>query len=54
MPAVKKAKSNINYGGGAIVSADVKSYTDDPVIVKKNDDARIALSKLTFPETRKK
>ena len=35
MPAIKKAKSNISYGGGAIVSSDVKGYANDPVIVKK-------------------
>ena len=37
MPAIKKAKSNLSYGGGAIVSGDVKSYAEDPLIVKKNE-----------------
>ncbi len=54
MPAIKKAKSNLSYGGGAIVSSDVKSYADDPVIVKKNEEARIAVSKLALPPTEKK
>ena len=54
MPATKKAKSNISYGGGAIVSSDVKSYANDPVVIKKNEEARIAVSKLTLPESDKK
>ncbi len=54
MPAVKKAKSNISYGGGAIVSSDIKSYANDPLIVKKDEEARIAVSKLTLPRTNKK
>ena len=49
MPVIKKAKSNISYGGGAIISSDVKSYATDPVIAKKNEEARIAVSKLTLP-----
>jgi hypothetical protein len=54
MPAIKKAKSNMSYSGGAIVSSDVKSYANDPVIVKKNEEARIAVSKLTLPGTKNK
>lgn len=54
MPVIKKAKSNISYGGGANLSSDVKSYENDPVIVKKNESARIAVSKLILPGTRKK
>jgi hypothetical protein len=54
MPAIKKAKSNISYGGGAIVSNDVKSYANDPFIVKKNEEARVAVSKLTLPGIKKK
>lgn len=54
MPAIKKAKSNISYGGRAIVISNVKSYANDPLIVKKNEEARIAVSKLTLPGTRKK
>jgi|GEM_PF-2676675 len=54
MPAIKKAKSNITYGGGAIVSGNVKNYVNDPVIAKKNEEARIAVSKLTLPGTKRK
>lgn len=54
MPAIKKAKSNISYGGGAIVSSNIKNYANDPLIVKKNEEARIAVSKLILPETEKK
>ena len=54
MPAIKKAKSNLSYGGGAIVSSDVKSYAEDPLIVKKNEEARLAISKLTLPPIEKK
>lgn len=54
MPAIKKAKGNISYGGGVIVSSDVKSHANDPVIAKKNEEARVAVSKLTLPVTEKK
>ncbi|WP_192902015.1 hypothetical protein [Mucilaginibacter psychrotolerans] len=54
MPTIKKTKSNITYGGGAIVVKNLKSYADDPVIVKKNEEARIAVSKLVFPDDLKK
>jgi len=54
MPAIKKAKSNISYGGGAIVSSNIKNYANDPLIVKKNEEARVAVSKLTLPATEKK
>ena len=54
MPAIKKEKRNISYGGGAIMSSNVKSYANDPVIIKKNEEARIAVSKLTLAGTEKK
>ena len=54
MPAIKKAKSNISYGGGAIVNSDAKSYADDPMVVKKNEEARIAVSKLVLPTNTRK
>jgi hypothetical protein len=54
MPTIKKAKSNISYGGSAIVSSDVKSYANDPLIVKKNEEVKIAVNKLTLPGTKKK
>jgi hypothetical protein len=54
MPAIKKAKSNISYGGGTIPRSDVKSYANDPFIVKKNEEAKIAVSKLILPATDKK
>ena len=54
MPAIKKTKSNTSYGGGAIVASDVKSYANDPFIIKKNEEAKIAVSKLVLPGAKKK
>ncbi len=54
MPVVKKADNNISYGGGAIVSSDIKSHANDPFFVKKAEEAKIAVSKLVLPETKKK
>jgi hypothetical protein len=54
MPAIKKADNNIRYGGGAIVTNSLKSHANDPFIVKKNEEARIAVSKLILPGTEKK
>jgi hypothetical protein len=54
MPAVKKAKSNLSHRSSAIVNNDVKSYANDPTIVKKNEEAKIAVSKLILPATDKK
>lgn len=54
MPAIKKANNNISYGGGAIISSDVKSHANDPFFVKKAKEAKIAVSKLVLPGTEKK
>lgn len=54
MPAIKKADSNIRYGGGAIVSSAVQSHANDPFVVKKNEEAKIAVSKLVLPGSKKK
>ena len=54
MPPIKKKDNNITYGGGAIISSDVKSHANDPFVVKKAEEAKIAVSKLAWPETMKK
>ena len=55
MPAFKKADdNNIRYGEGATVVKGLKSHANDPFFVKKNEEARIAVSKLTLPGTKKK
>lgn len=54
MPANKKAKRNVTYSGRATVVNNLKSHADDPCIVKMNEEARIAVSKLILPETAKK
>ncbi len=54
MPAIKKADNNISYGGGAIVSSSVKTHANDPFFVKKVEEAKIAVSKLVLPGTKKK
>ena len=54
MPAIKKTDSNIRYGGGAVVSTSVKSHANDPFVIKKTEEAKIAVSKLTLPGTAKK
>jgi hypothetical protein len=54
MPAIKKADSNIRYGGGAIVVSGLKSHANDPFVVKKNEEAKAAVGKLVLPGTKKK
>ncbi len=53
MPTVKKTANEKGYKG-AIFSKDVKNYANDPFFVKKNEEAKIALSKINFPEHMKK
>lgn len=54
MPAIKKAdSSNISYGGGAIVNSSLKSHADDPFFIKKAEEAKVAVSKLVLPGTKK-
>lgn len=54
MPAIKKADNNIRYGDSAVVSDSVKSHANDPFVVKKNEEAKKAVSKLTLPGSKKK
>jgi len=54
MPAIKKADNNISYGGGAIVSSNVKSHANDPFFVKKVEAAKTAVGKLILPKAKKK
>ncbi|MEO7214435.1 hypothetical protein [Mucilaginibacter sp.] len=54
MPAIKKADTNIKYSGGATVVSGLKSHANDPFVVKKNEEAKIAVSKLALPSTEKK
>jgi hypothetical protein len=54
VPAIKKTDNNIRYGGGAIISSDVKSHANDPFVIKKTEAAKIAVSKLVLPGTKNK
>jgi hypothetical protein len=56
MPAIKKTKSNIiyGYGSGAIISDSVKDQSSDPFILKKVEEAKIAVSKLDLSKIRQK
>lgn len=54
MPAIKKTEKNIRVGGGATVSNSVKSHADDPFVVKKNEEAKVAVSKLVLPGVKRK
>ena len=53
MSTVKKTVNGKEYKG-AIFCKDVKNRADDPFFVKKNEEAKIALSKINFPEHLKK
>ena len=53
MPAIKKADSNISYGEGAIVTSSLKSHANDPFFIKKAEEAKVAVSKLVLPGTKK-
>jgi hypothetical protein len=48
MPVVKKAVIEKSYGD-VIVIDNVKSHANDPFFVKKVEDAKKALSKITLP-----
>jgi hypothetical protein len=54
MPANKKIKRNVSYSGCATVVSNLKSHANDPCLVRMNEEARIAVSKLILPETAKK
>jgi len=54
MPVIKKTDSNIRYGGGAIVVPGLESHANDPFVVKKNEEAKLAVSKLVLPVSKKK
>jgi hypothetical protein len=48
MAVVKKAATKKGYGD-VIVVDNVKSHANDPFFVKKVEDAKKALSKITLP-----
>ena len=52
MPVVRK--NNTRGYGNAIISDKVKSHANDPFFVKKLEDAKEALSKITIPGNNKK
>jgi hypothetical protein len=47
-------KKNIGGYGNAIISDKVKSHANDPFFVKKLEDAKEALAKITLPARNKK
>jgi len=53
MTEVKKAIVEKGYGD-VIVVDNVKSHANDPFFVKKVEDAKKALSKITLPENKRK
>jgi hypothetical protein len=53
MAEVKKAIVEKGYGD-VIVVDDVKSHANDPFFVKKVEDAKKALSKITLPGNKDK
>jgi len=53
MAVVKKAIIEKGYGD-VIVVDNVKSHANDPFFVKKVEDAKKALSKITLPENKSK
>jgi len=53
MPVVKKAVIEKGYGD-VIVIDNVKSHANDPFFVKKVEDAKRALSKITLPGNKHK
>jgi hypothetical protein len=54
MSAVNKTDTNIRYGGGATVVKNMKSHANDPFFVKKAEQAKTIVSKLTLPGSDKK
>lgn len=54
MPTIKKADNNIIYNGGAIIDKSLKSHANDPLVIKKAEQAKALLSKITLPGIEKK
>jgi len=52
MPVIKK--ETIKGPGRAIVSDKVRSHASDPFFVKKNEEAREALSKMDLSSLKRK
>jgi len=54
MPAIKKEReAKLNYGN-TIVDETVKDHSNDPFVVKKNEEAKAFLQKNGFPTQVKK
>lgn len=54
MPVIKKADSNISYGGGAMIDKNLESHANDPFVIKKVEQAKAILGKITLPKADKK
>jgi uncharacterized protein (UPF0297 family) len=48
MPTVKKAAKEKSYSN-AVVTNKVKSYSKDPVFIKKEEEAREAINRIGLP-----
>ena len=49
MTTIKKANSNIIYTGGAIIDKSLKSHANDPLVIKKAEQAKDILGKIVLP-----
>jgi hypothetical protein len=52
MTAIKKTNSQVN-SGRVTISNDVKDHSNDPFVLKKVEEAKAVVSKLTFSGIKK-